>query len=503
MKKNAFYFVFLLLIILFIYTFRRDIKESFSLIREHVYTYDELNPFVCYVSNAESYIDKLYFQRILKDYVINITSDDNLEYKSDLAIFPENIILKNKNKNGDYPYDFLCNIGDISFALVQNEDSEHMKSFRDIEGKRLAIKKGGYVEESWLDIIKIFNFTETPIFVYYETDNELIRLFQEKKIDALASLSPHPNETILLLSTLMKIRMLPWNENEQFNDMLMYKIKGLKKTKIDLRFYQSYMYNFSVDHTSFGYSRCLFIKKTFSNDIVYDLTNTTFIYKDIVRPVALLSSEFIPIHQGTRIWLKQRGYVNVYSGDEDPACKLIAGKHECVGDKKDMARKFYDRDLNNILKSEIEELNSLKHLKNAKDKQYLPQYGSYYDLQLRNSYNCINYPRIRNEKECNRVKSVWDRPCLDNDECPFYKANQNYENDFGGCEKGFCKMPLNANRVGYRKYSGNPICHDNTENDPTSCKIYGSMISPDYAFKDDYKTRLRNKDELEQRGIEF
>lgn len=495
------FFIILLLFLITIFYFAKIRKESFVVIKEHIYSYDELNPLRCFVSGPESSVDMKYFNSVFKEYVYNFVSDENTKFKSDLAILPENIVLKEKDEKNSYPYDYLCNIGDISFSIVQNEDSEYINSFRGMAGKRLALLKGGYVEESWKDIIKTFNFKDPPIFVYYKNDRELINLFRQNKIDALASLTPHPNDTILLLSTIMKIRMIPWNESDQFNDMLMYKIKGLKKTKIDLRFYQSYIYSFSINYDSFGFSRALFVNKTLSDEIVHDLTNLTFLYQNIVRPAALLLSEYIPIHNGTLLWLKKRGFINTYSGPEDKACGLIAGKYECVGEKKDLARRFYDRDLTNILNNETKPMNALRHLKNAQKNQNSSLFSGYYKLQLENSYKCSNFPLIRSKEECDKVSSVWDRPCINDNECPFYKANQNYPNNFGGCKDGFCEMPLNVTRVGFKKYISKPICHDESNINPTQCRIIGSMVSPDYAFKNDRKERMKNTEELGQRGI--
>ena len=57
---------------------------------------------------------------------------------------------------------------------------------------------------------------------------------------------------------------------------------------------------------------------------------------------------------------------------------------------------------------------------------------------------------------------VWDKPCEIDTDCPFYKANKNYKNTRGGCQKGFCEMPINVIRKGYRYYDTNqkPFCHN-------------------------------------------
>jgi len=94
---------------------------------------------------------------------------------------------------------------------------------------------------------------------------------------------------------------------------------------------------------------------------------------------------------------------------------------------------------------------------------------------------------------------VWDNPCKSDDECPFWRANKNYTNSFGGCQAdGRCQLPagLDQYQVGYKKYhkAGTPKteCY-NCSRDPLTglprfdcCadqeqKTAGKeMLSPDY-----------------------
>ena len=89
---------------------------------------------------------------------------------------------------------------------------------------------------------------------------------------------------------------------------------------------------------------------------------------------------------------------------------------------------------------------------------------------------------------------VWDKPCLENDECPFYQKNKNYENERGGCINGYCELPVNMERVGHRYYkeTEKPFCY-NCE-DPTDYECcddqldetdYPDLESPDYMFEGD------------------
>ena len=94
---------------------------------------------------------------------------------------------------------------------------------------------------------------------------------------------------------------------------------------------------------------------------------------------------------------------------------------------------------------------------------------------------------------------VWDKPCNVNSECPFYKKNLNYENDRGGCINGYCEMPSNIERVGYKYYRKKklPFCYNcNIKNckgeDCYTCcekqkdrQLYPNLKSPDYIFSND------------------
>jgi hypothetical protein len=116
--------------------------------------------------------------------------------------------------------------------------------------------------------------------------------------------------------------------------------------------------------------------------------------------------------------------------------------------------------------------------------------------------NCISF------KE-GEGTGIWDTPCKYNEECPFFKKNGNYPNNRGGCLNGYCEMPTNIERIGYKEYNEgileNAVCHNC--NYKPGCKgiecsqcceeqkdntLYPNLKSPDYAYKNDYKDRIKN-----------
>lgn len=103
---------------------------------------------------------------------------------------------------------------------------------------------------------------------------------------------------------------------------------------------------------------------------------------------------------------------------------------------------------------------------------------------------------------------VWDNPCKSDDECPFWRANKNYDNSFGGCQpNGRCQLPsgLDQYQVGFKKYhkAGVPKteCYNCPRDSLTGLPRFdccaaqllkttsGQLVSPDYRFSGDEKIR--------------
>ena len=124
-----------------------------------------------------------------------------------------------------------------------------------------------------------------------------------------------------------------------------------------------------------------------------------------------------------------------------------------------------------ILKSENDiDISSKIHVKNKIDRineidEYISELNQN-DFCIKNKHlaECITAERNYKcfgkieftEKECtantdligNRVEpGLWDRKCVANEECPFYKANKNFPNDFGKCVNGYCDLPKGINRI--------------------------------------------------------
>ena len=52
---------------------------------------------------------------------------------------------------------------------------------------------------------------------------------------------------------------------------------------------------------------------------------------------------------------------------------------------------------------------------------------------------------------------VWDKSCVYDEDCPYFIRNRNYPNSRGGCVNGYCEMPINLKRFGYKQINDNKV----------------------------------------------
>ena len=107
------------------------------------------------------------------------------------------------------------------------------------------------------------------------------------------------------------------------------------------------------------------------------------------------------------------------------------------------------------------------------------------------AYKCVGKPDLINREQCDRGGGIWDRPCVKNEECPFYQANTTYRNYRGGCIDGSCEMPLGVQRIAFRGHGTKDaaLCHGCPIGNPLCC---AEQVRPDYAFPLDYFERTLN-----------
>ena len=147
------------------------------------------------------------------------------------------------------------------------------------------------------------------------------------------------------------------------------------------------------------------------------------------------------------------------------------------------------------------------------------------NINIKKNYNCFN--NNLNDKNILRSNSkqncesnydvygirkdfgIWDKPCVSDDECVYYKSNKNYPNEFGKClNDGYCENPINVKNISYHIFDNTdkPLCYNcNSKNwkvvtglnncceEQKNKKKYPFLKGPDYAFKDDINRRFNYK----------
>lgn len=173
-----------------------------------------------------------------------------------------------------------------------------------------------------------------------------------------------------------------------------------------------------------------------------------------------------------------------------------------------------------ILKSNDE---TTKILNNRESQYDLDNYLKHFQCINPNSLTGVDFDSIT-QSDCTsyshqyKCPGKWDIPCTNNNECPFYMANKNYTNKRGGCNNGFCEMPVNVGSVGYHYMDKNqPICYNCEKigknkncigikcnqccEEQKNRNLYPKLETPDFAFKDDYTPRIANIDQLKLRNL--
>lgn len=107
-------------------------------------------------------------------------------------------------------------------------------------------------------------------------------------------------------------------------------------------------------------------------------------------------------------------------------------------------------------------------------------------------YGIPQFEKIPNKEQCNLFGGVWDKPVENNEECPFYRKNNNYPNSRGGSKYGRCELPLGMKLLGFRYYSLDeiyaPMCYGCSINSKLG-NCCNSQKNPDYAFSSDAPDR--------------
>ena len=156
-----------------------------------------------------------------------------------------------------------------------------------------------------------------------------------------------------------------------------------------------------------------------------------------------------------------------------------------------------DTEINTALKNRNDSIKLEEH--NKKFRCFNPNAPNGIDTSVLTKNDCISY------SEKYGCPGKWDIMCNTNEECPFYKANKNYNNDRGGCNEGFCEMPVGVDNIGYHFFSGTPMCYNCGDskiveccNDQKDKHKFPNLITPDFVFSNDYNPRMNQKKTLDK-----
>jgi len=107
------------------------------------------------------------------------------------------------------------------------------------------------------------------------------------------------------------------------------------------------------------------------------------------------------------------------------------------------------------------------------------------------------YDRFGNKLE---NVGVWDYECIKDEECPFFKSNKNYPNEFGKCVNGKCQLPVGITQISPHKFlnEDKAICYNCKGNNINCCK---EQINPDYKFENDMDERIKNTELLKSKNL--
>ena len=113
----------------------------------------------------------------------------------------------------------------------------------------------------------------------------------------------------------------------------------------------------------------------------------------------------------------------------------------------------------------------------------------------------------------NKLDNIYKK-CRKDTDCPYYKSNQNYPNNFGGCDKktGRCQFPIGIKPLTFilPKNPQQAKCGNCRIEDGGECcikqlnrSLYPKLASPDYRFTNDINERKKYKNILDSRNLDF
>lgn len=122
------------------------------------------------------------------------------------------------------------------------------------------------------------------------------------------------------------------------------------------------------------------------------------------------------------------------------------------------------------------------------------QYACWGEIETQNKALCNSkYDAFGNKKQHH---TEWQKMCESDSDCPYYKINKSYDNEFGGCIKkdnekyGTCEGILGVKQVGFTKFYDKGRYRPFCEGDDPQKRCFGN--NNDYRFAGDHEIRIKN-----------
>lgn len=542
--SSKFFIVSLIFIFVIIFVFIKYFSKHTETFISQIYepSYNKLNKSTLYWNVHEKQNE--WISNMLKtDYELEDPKNHGKEafLETSFMIFPdglyENIASKDPRMLN---YRYMFPIHTLLYTLVVHLDAlptvKSLDGLKKIRNLKIGVVRDTYTEQLWELFIKFMGVDTTFQFVRYTTQERMVQAWEKKEIDGMALMVHHIDEFVKTLSYEHRIRIITWDETKEddavLGDTIRFFLSGIES--YTFHFDQYRLTSIENNQKGYGFQLCFFAHEKVPADVVKSMMGKYLERDDVSRTI---KSSFIGgkpnirYHSGARAYLSERGLIQTYSGREETACQLLAGKTSCHPQSEllKQAKIFEERDFyykNNtnteeegnvqrFLRETKKKKDTLEETKEDEKYKHINTGGILQNFRgtLNSTWQCFGQTDVRTKKLCEsnrdingsqKVPGVWDKPCLEDTECPFYKKNQNYPNEFGRCISGFCEMPKGVKRIGFRKYDPNdkPLCYgcSKEEYDKGTCCIKKNlMASPDYVFENDKYERIKYAHELQKR----
>lgn len=433
--------------------------------------YNQLKEFINDKDNYNIYKDTGIMIDIDKPIKLNSIEFDNL--KKRLDYYRE---IEKENRYGDQ-------VMEIKKNMILNQDEDDTSNYPLVRKEITLLKLDRIVSE----LSKKHQYTD---------EKHRINSGSTRKVELLEDHDIKVNLETLESYRFVKNWMLEELSNEALKELYVIKYTNSERFK----FKQDKIINYYIDYENnlerFEFQGIIFRNNKEHNffvyfDIVFNNKYINYYINNIVILGINIEQLIIFADLLNKDYNLDSGEVHLSMSNENPAYVT----DDYINNYAKTVTDFVDKDVQKRKETQREQLEN--------------GYCFYKDSPDKNT--CISYTEEGGV-------GIWDTPCKYNEECPFYKKNMNYPNSRGGCINGFCEMPVNIKTLGYKEYNESgenaAVCY-NCDYKP-GCKgiecsqccedqkdisLYPNLVSPDYAYNNDYFERIKHTKKFREKDM--